>query len=180
MIMVSSYRQIRWTRRHIHGSQTGDLLSTPSSAFSPFSWNRASGPSILSGSASPSKSWGGVFTRTQFSMNSCRTSQGVTWWNAPGQVRTILYWIFFHLASTVWRHVFFYAHRSTIFSGLDIFSKVTGPSTWWRSSILLFCRSVLNFPNFITCRFGAENTLAIPALWILWLVALDFFRWVSL
>jgi len=26
-------------------------------------------------------------------------------------------------------------------------------------------------------RFGAENTLAIPALWILWLVALDFFRW---
>ena len=39
------------------------------------------------------------------------------------------------------------------------------------------------FHNLFKCfpsRFGAENTLAIPAVWILWLVALDFFRSVNI
>ena len=40
-------------------------------------------------------------------------------------------------------------------------------------SVFEFLKDLLNFG---VCRFGAENTLAIPALWILWLVALDFFR----
>ena len=37
-----------------------------------------------------------------------------------------------------------------------------------------------NLFNFFPSRFGAENTLAIPAVWILWLVALDFFRSVNI